>query len=191
MKRGFFLIIGLAPLMLTAMSDKPNPLSESQRDNIQLVRLAQIIQQRIFTLKDELNQDKTGHLYLTPHNFLSPEKYQTKSGIFLECEYGLPRALHLPYGHWQIVNHASVQREYDVRLMEMLVQEFELELVQKKSRIEEKLKNGTRLACGPLILIYAVHKVGQNSLEKGEYKDQTDYMDDCHAKTAWKALLTE
>ena len=191
MKRIIFLILGLSPLLLNAMEDEPNPLSKSQRNNLQMVRLAQRIKQRIFELKDELNKNTVGHLYLSPHDLLSPEKYQTKSGIFLECEYGLPRALHLPYGRWQIVNQSSVQGAYDAKLMEKLEKEFDLELVDQKARIEEKLKNGTRLAAGPLILTYAVRKVGQNLLEKGEYKGQTEYMDYKHAQDLWKALLTE
>lgn len=160
-----------------------NAQEKQSHTNEDYAKLAFAIKERIFALKDKVNQDKNGYLHLVPHDLFSPDKEQTRRGIFLECEFGLPRALHLPIGRWQFISQTSVQKQHDQKLMQEVLASFKAELLEKRPRIK-----GVGSFGSPSVDIYAVTQIDDEPLEKPEYKLQTEYMDDRHAVALWKAL---
>lgn len=171
--------------------DKDDAASQGA-NTLECMRIASIVKNRVFELKAELNYtDTSGFLSLMHLSALDPSRNQTKQGIFLESIDGVPSAIHLPFGRWQFATLNTADEGHSKKLMNKIIQEFDLELHKIKLQNQRQVKSRTCIGNGPLILIYAIRRIGQNQLEKGVYKEETEYMNAMHAKTAWKALITE
>lgn len=155
--------------------------------NADYVKFVLAIRQKIFSLKDGLNTtDINGHVYLQPYDLFSCEKEQTLCGIFLEYEYGVPRALHFPLGRWQFVNQSSIQNSHDEKLLRAILKEFKAELHEKRPRVKGSLQSSCIL--GAMVDIYALRELDGMPLEKPQYKLHTEYMEYKHASALWNAL---
>ncbi len=155
--------------------------------NAHYVNLVLAIRQKIFLLSESLNAaDTNGHIYLQPYDLFCADQKQTVRGIFLEYEYGVPRALHFPLGRWQMVNQSSIQKKHDQKLLEKIIETFKAELREKTPRV--KGSRGSSCILGATVDVYELKEVDGVALEKAEYKQQTEYMEYKHATALWKAL---
>ncbi len=162
---------------------------EGDYSTAEYVEMAFAIRSKIFELKDEVNENRNGHLYLTLHDRLDPSKNQTRMGIFLECLHGLPVALHLPVGHWQLTHMSSVQGQHDALLLQSVLRTFDAVLHEKKSRFSKsELK---KAGVDPETRIYALRHVAHRRLEKHAYKEQTEYISPELARSVWRHEATK
>jgi hypothetical protein len=159
-------------------------------NNAHLVRLASFVKNKIYEIKADLNySDASGSISIMHLQIFEPGKNQTQNGIFLECIKNIPCAIHLPYGRWQFAKPLEDSGDHVKKLMAQLSLEFDLEL-ETNYTARRTFKKRIGIAGDP-ICIYAIMRVGQVALEKGAYKDETEYMDAIHAKAAWEAIFTE